>query len=61
MASLHEILTMGRVSRDDKPAPRPYPVVGRRRPRGAFMPVSVCVGVTVLAALVIALGVALRA
>ena len=61
MASLHEILTIGRVSRQEKPVSQSYPMVGRRRPRGAFMPVSVCAGVTILVALVIAIGVALRA
>lgn len=61
MASLHEILTIGRVSREDKHTSLPYRVGSYRRPRGAFMPVSLSVAVLLVVAAFIALGVAFMA
>ncbi len=62
MTSLSELLTTRRTAREAKPTRKISLVVtGRRRPIGAFMPVSVCAAACLLVALVITLGIALRA
>ncbi len=61
MASLSELLTTRRTAREAKPTRKISLVTGRRHPRGAFMPVSVCAAACLLVALVITLGIALRA
>lgn len=61
MASLSELLTTRRTVREAKPTRKILPIASYRRPRGFFMPVSVCAATVLIVALVITLGVALRA
>ena len=61
MASLSELLTTRRTAREPKPTRKILSLAGYMRPRGEFMPVSVCAAACLVVALVITLGIALGA
>ena len=61
MASLHEILTKGQTKGVTKPSPKSYVLSGHRHPRGQYMPVPTCVAACLLVALVLTIGIGLRA
>ena len=62
MASLSELPTARRAAREAKPTRKILlRMASYRRPRGTFMPVPMCAAACLIVALVITLGVALRA
>ena len=61
MASLAELLRKGRTMQTGKRAFPYYMLSGHRHPRGAFMPLPVCIAVAAVLAAVLIAGIAFRA